>query len=82
MSLDDLLAEARKFNGVPARHGKEIARALLRGDEPMDELVAWMAREGIGKGRALFEQALEHGGEDCGGILYIISPKGREDESF
>ncbi|HEY4124504.1 MAG TPA: oxygenase MpaB family protein [Rhizomicrobium sp.] len=38
-----------------------LGQALLRGDEPMDRLVAWMAGGGIGQGRALFEQALEHG---------------------
>lgn len=38
-----------------------LGRALLRGDAEMDDLVSWMASGGLGQGRALFEQALEHG---------------------
>ncbi|HTO42285.1 MAG TPA: oxygenase MpaB family protein [Rhizomicrobium sp.] len=38
-----------------------LGRALLRGDAEMDDLVSWMASGGLGEGRALFDQALEHG---------------------
>ncbi|HVP84729.1 MAG TPA: oxygenase MpaB family protein [Rhizomicrobium sp.] len=66
------IARARKigarFSAALLRNGEpmqaewdRLGRALLRGDEQMDDLVAWMAQEGIGKGRALFDQALEHG---------------------
>ena len=57
-----------RFSAALLRNGEptpsewdRLGRALLRGDAQMDALVAWMASEGIGKGRALFEQALEHG---------------------
>jgi len=57
-----------RFSAALLRNGEptpsewdHLGRALLRGDAQMDALVAWMASEGIGKGRALFEQALEHG---------------------
>lgn len=57
-----------RFSAALLRNGKptpaewdRLGRALLRGDAQMDALVDWMASEGIGKGRALFEQALEHG---------------------
>lgn len=35
--------------------------ALLRGDKPMDDLVAWMQAEGMAQTRPLFRQALEQG---------------------
>jgi len=38
-----------------------LGQSLMRGDEPMDRLVAWMSTAGIGQGRALFERVLEHG---------------------
>jgi hypothetical protein len=57
-----------RFSAALLRNGEptpaewdRLGRALLRGDAQMDALVAWMANEGIGKGRALFEQALERG---------------------
>jgi hypothetical protein len=40
---------------------QRLCQALMRGDKPMDKLVAWMSTEGAGRGRAQFEQALEHG---------------------
>jgi hypothetical protein len=66
------IARARKigarFSAALLRNGEptpaewdRLGRALLRGDAQMDAVVGWMASEGIGKGRALFEQALEHG---------------------
>ena len=38
-----------------------MGAALLEGDPPMDRLVAWMTDYGMAEGRALFQQALDHG---------------------
>ncbi|MBY8861166.1 DUF2236 domain-containing protein [Nocardia sp. CA2R105] len=40
---------------------RELGEALTIGDEPMDELVDWMYREGMATTRPLFEQALSEG---------------------
>ncbi|MGH8516499.1 MAG: oxygenase MpaB family protein, partial [Panacagrimonas sp.] len=38
-----------------------MGRDFMRGDEPADRLIEWMAASGMRETRALFEQALEHG---------------------
>ena len=38
-----------------------MGRDFMRGDEPIDRLVEWMAATGMRETRALFEQALERG---------------------
>lgn len=38
-----------------------MGRDFMRGDEPIDRLVGWMAAHGMRETRALFEQALERG---------------------
>ncbi|WP_067679826.1 oxygenase MpaB family protein [Nocardia miyunensis] len=40
---------------------RELGEALSVGDEPMDELVDWMYREGMSTTRPIFEQALREG---------------------
>lgn len=38
-----------------------IGASLVRGDEPMDRLVAWMTAEGLRQTRPLFDAAVNHG---------------------
>ncbi|MQY22508.1 oxygenase MpaB family protein [Nocardia macrotermitis] len=40
---------------------RELGEALTIGDEPMDELVEWMYREGMATARPLFERVLAEG---------------------
>ncbi|MCE5291886.1 MAG: DUF2236 domain-containing protein [Nocardiaceae bacterium] len=40
---------------------QRLGESLLVGDEPMDQVVAWMHSVGMGQGRRMFEQALEQG---------------------
>ncbi|MCC2655655.1 MAG: lcp 1 [Panacagrimonas sp.] len=40
---------------------ERMGRDFMRGDEPVDRLVEWMAATGMRETRALFEQALERG---------------------
>lgn len=40
---------------------ERMGRDFMRGDEPIDQLVEWMAANGPRETRALFEQALERG---------------------
>ncbi|WP_181725206.1 oxygenase MpaB family protein [Nocardia gipuzkoensis] len=40
---------------------RDLGEALLIGDQPMDDLVEWMYREGMGRTRPLFERALREG---------------------
>lgn len=49
------------FGEPNADEWRYLGQALVRGDEPMDRLVAWMMTGSIGEGRALFEKALERG---------------------
>lgn len=41
-----------------------LGEALMRGDPPMDRMVEWMLDYGMREGRALFQQALDHGIEN------------------
>ena len=49
------------LRGPSPEQWRDLGEALTTGDEPMDELVDWMYREGMDRTRPLFERALREG---------------------